>query len=441
MSFISITDADDVVRKVDVIPRTEGPDTVEVQAIALINPVTGDTLLPESGGGLPLSPGAATAAAQATGNAAAQATVDALGEDGPTPPTITGTGMRGWLRALYERIGADAGTALTAIADAIQATDTPFANGDKGMLVLGKRRDSDTTSVSNDGDYTTFNMDEFGRMKVAAAPAGYALVQGDIAAAAGQVAINVSSVSNLMLQMFVPSAVAGHNCIFEGSLNSTNGVDGNWITLQAARTNANTVETATGALSATPAYGWEISVNGMNWARVRATAHTSGSARWLLQAAPYATEPIPIAQITGTQPVSFTQPALVAGTARVGFVAGAGIWYDDSTTVLAASATFTGTSRDATVTATATAFGNAGTYAEEIRTSAESDQSGTLFLEVSRDNTTWRRIKTAPTVAVTGGGQYAEIIHSPSWRYWRTGFVNGATLQTRFTINSMATGA
>jgi hypothetical protein len=144
----------------------------------------------------------------------------------------------------------------------------------------------------------------------------------------------------------------------------------------------------------------------------------------------------------GTQPVSIATntPTLAAGTNRAGFVAGAGIWYDDSSTVLAANASFTGTSRDATVTATATAFANAATFAQEVRTSAESDQSGTLWLEVSRDNINWRRVKALPTASVTGGAQYAELVHRPSWRYWRTGFTNGATLQTRFSIGSLATG-
>lgn len=126
-----------------------------------------------------------------------------------------------------------------------------------------------------------------------------------------------------------------------------------------------------------------------------------------------------------------------AGTSRIGFIAGAGIWFDDSSTALAANASFTGTSRDLTVTTTATAFANAATYAKELRVSAESDQTGILWLEVSRDNTNWRRVKSIATTAVTGGGFYAEINHLPSWRYARVGFTNGATLQTRFTINSI----
>jgi hypothetical protein len=134
-------------------------------------------------------------------------------------------------------------------------------------------------------------------------------------------------------------------------------------------------------------------------------------------------------------------PTLAAGTNRAGFIAAAGIWFDDSATTLAANATFTGTSRDLTVTATATAFANAATYAQEFVVSAESDVSGTLWIEVSRDNTNWRRAKSVPTAAVTGGGQYAEIVHRPSWRYIRVGFTNGATIQARFSIGSVAKGA
>lgn len=144
-------------------------------------------------------------------------------------------------------------------------------------------------------------------------------------------------------------------------------------------------------------------------------------------------------------PVTFANTsqtvALGSSTNRAGFTAAHGIWWDDSSTVLAANATFTGTSRDLLVTATATAFANAATFASELRISAESDQTGTLWLEVSRDNTNWRRVKSVATAAVTGGGFYAEIVHAPSWRYARVGFTNGATLQTRFTLGSIAMGA
>lgn len=193
-------------------------------------------------------------------------------------------------------------------------TDTPFSNGDPGLLMLAKRRDSDTTSVSADGDYTTLNMDETGRLKVSTLPGSTSPATGSITASAQTLFINTERASNLTVTM-VATTLVGHNATFEYSNNSTNGTDGNWYGVQVVRSNANTVETATGVLAATPVYGWEASVNGYKWFRVRATAHTSGTASYILQPGAYATEPIPAAQVTATQPVSGTVTATVtAGT-------------------------------------------------------------------------------------------------------------------------------
>jgi hypothetical protein len=325
------------------------------------------------------------------------------------------------------------------IRDAIKLEDSASANGDPGMVVLAQRRDTDAPSAGTDGDYTTLKMDEAGRLKVAAQPASYPLTTGAITASGQTAAVACSRASNVVVHM-VATSLVGHNCTFEGSIDSTDGANGAWFAIQAVRTNANTIELTTGVLAATPAYAWELSVNGLSYARVRATAHTSGTATWKFQPAPYATEPIPASQVSATQPVSGTV-VLGAGTARVGFAAAAGIWYDDTVTALGSNATFTGTSRDLTVTATATAMANAGTYAKEVRASAESDVSGRLWLEVSRDNTNWRRIKSVATQAVTGGGHYAEIVHQPSWRYARVGFTNDAVAQARLTVGTMLMAA
>lgn len=331
--------------------------------------------------------------------------------------------------------GAATEATLSTLAGAVKAEDSASADGDPGIVLLAQRRDSDTTAVSADGDYATLKLDEAGRLKVATQPASYAATTGNIGANGQTVAVNCERFSNLMIHC--KGTFSTVNVTFEGSLDSTNGTDGTWFTVQAIRSNANTIETATGNLSAAPAYAWELSVNGLKWFRVRATAYTSGTQTWTMVPGTYATEPIPGAQISGTQPVSGTV-SMGAATARAGFVAQAGIWYDDTSAALGSNATFTGTSRDATVTATATAMANAATYAQEIRVSAEADVSGTLWLEVSRDNTNWRRAKSVPTAAVTGGGQYAEIVHRPSWRYWRAGFTNGATAQARLAVGSIA---
>lgn len=150
----------------------------------------------------------------------------------------------------------------------------------------------------------------------------------------------------------------------------------------------------------------------------------------------------PAAQaVSGTVTANIGTGSIAAGVNRIAFTAGAGIWYDDSSATLAGGATFTGTSRDATVTATATAWANAATYGFEVRAVSESDVVGDLWVEYSRDNTVWRRAKFQTAAAVTGGGFVAEIIFKPAWRYWRVGYTNGAGAQARFTLGTIAVAA
>lgn len=210
-------------------------------------------------------------------------------------------------------------TLLNTIAGTIQAHNGVFLDGSAGQVILGKRRDSDSTLVA-DGDLNTFNMDEEGRLKVSSKPASYPDITGDITAvqatigtpvAGGTVSGDVSRASNIMA--FCTGTFSTINCTFEGSLEASG--ETNWFGIQAVRSNANTIETTTGNLSAQPVYGWEMSVNALKRVRVRATARTSGTQSWRFVQGTYATEPIPAAQISGTQPVSGTVTATVtAGT-------------------------------------------------------------------------------------------------------------------------------
>lgn len=195
--------------------------------------------------------------------------------------------------------------ATTLIESYFKAEDTPAVSGEKGLPLLAMRQLADTTSTDTDGDYTLIKIDEEGRVKVATKPASFALVTSNITASAQTAFCDVSRASNVMISM-VATTLVGHNVTFEGSLDSTNGTDGNWFGIQVIRSNANTIELTSGVLAATPAYAWEASVNGLTFVRVRATAHTSGTATWKFQRGSYATEPIPAAQVSGTQPVSGT---------------------------------------------------------------------------------------------------------------------------------------
>ncbi|MBN8493720.1 MAG: hypothetical protein J0M00_20115 [Burkholderiales bacterium] len=198
--------------------------------------------------------------------------------------------------------GAATETTLASLAAAVKAEDSASADGDPGVVILAQRRDSDTTAVGSDGDYGTLKTDEAGRLKVSTQPASYSPFTGNITANGQTVAANCERFSNLMIHC--TGTFSTVNVTFEGSLNSTNGTDGTWFTVQAIRSNANTIETTSGNLSAAPAYAWELSVNGLKWFRVRATAFTSGTQAWTMLPGTYATEPIPGAQISGTQPVS-----------------------------------------------------------------------------------------------------------------------------------------
>ena len=195
---------------------------------------------------------------------------------------------------------------LSTLVDALHQEDTPHTSGHYGQLMLGIRSDSDA-ATADAGDYTVLKLDEEGRLKVASKPASYAATVGNVTSATSKVPINCERFSNLMIHC--TGTFAGTNCIFEGSLNSTTGDDGNWFTVQAIRSSANTIETTTGVLAAAPAYAWELSVNALKYFRIRATAWTSGTQVWTMIPGTYATEPIPGAQASATQPVSGTVTA------------------------------------------------------------------------------------------------------------------------------------
>lgn len=194
-----------------------------------------------------------------------------------------------------------------------KAEDSAATSGDKGVPILAVRADADTPSAA-DGDYIFLAVDEEGRLKVASKAASYADITGNITAvqavistpvAGGTVEGDVSRASNVM--MLCTGTFSTINVTFEGSLESSG--DTSWFGIQAVRTNANTIETTTGNLSAQPAYGWELSVNALKRVRVRCTARTSGTQAWRFVLGTYATEPIPAAQVSATQPVSGTVTA------------------------------------------------------------------------------------------------------------------------------------
>lgn len=206
-------------------------------------------------------------------------------------------------------------TLLASLVGTVGTSNVPYVPGSDGQIILARRRDTDTSPAA-DGDLTVLNLDEEGRLKVSSKPASYPDITGDITAiqatigtpvAGGTVEGDVSRASNVMV--FCTGTFSTVNCTFEGSLEASGNT--NWFGVQAVRSNANTIETATGNLSAQPVYGWEMSVNALRRIRVRATARTSGTQSWRFVQGTYATEPIPASQVSATQPVSGTVTATV----------------------------------------------------------------------------------------------------------------------------------
>lgn len=259
-----------------------------------------------------------------------------------------------------------------------------------------------------------FTVNEEGRIMVASKPAVFDVQYKDITANAQTFPIDVTTVSNIMVHCKINPSVAGHNSTFEGSLDSTNGTDGTWFGVQAVRSNANTIETATGVLAATPIYCWELSVNALKWFRVRTTAHTSGTMKWMIQCGSYATEPIPAIQ---THAVTVSSGTV---TANIGTITAT--IYADSVTNLAISATYTGTARDA----------GASPLFQRFTARAYSDQAGTLKIQDSTDNVTWRDVASTPIV----GGVCSNLSIDVLARYNRVVVVNGAVATTAFRVTS-----
>lgn len=233
---------------------------------------------------------------------------------------------------------------------------------------------------------------------------------GTLTAAAQSV--TVTDLGDMDGMMVLVSGTFSGTLAFEASADGTN-----WYSVFMCRGSSLTGETSR-ALTGTTLEAWRANISGFSQFRVRCSAYTSGTAN---------------IRVT---PVSMPfEPAAVAGQA----VAQSGTWtvrnnifYNESTTAQAASATVTGTSRDVGTAAAAaqqyTAF-NAFAFA---------DQAGTMRIEVSNDNTTWRRATADTAVAANT----AVILSVPVMtRYHRVVYVNGATLQTAFMLNSSYTAA
>lgn len=199
----------------------------------------------------------------------------------------------------------------------VKAEDSAAVSGDKGIPLLAVRQSADTTSTDADGDYTLIKVDEEGRAKVSTKPASFDPVSVEINTAGNSAFVDVSRCSNIVFHVKNTGSVtlAAGTFFFEGSIDSTNGTDGTWFTVQCVRSSANTIETTIALSGMAVGVGyvsaWEASVNGYRYFRVRCSVSVTinASATWTFQRGSYATEPVPGLGVSATQPVSGTVTA------------------------------------------------------------------------------------------------------------------------------------
>lgn len=172
-----------------------------------------------------------------------------------------------------------------------------------------------------EGAVAELSLNPDGRLRVVSKQGYFPTVSGTLATAGMALPCDVTDASNVVLHLrnTGSAAMAAGAFIFEGSNDSIDGSDGTWFTLQAVRSDSNTIETgrATSSLAAGAgqAYAWELSINAVRWFRIRCTTTltTNAIASWTIVRGSYATEPIPAVQTHG---ISGT--VTVAGTVTVG---------------------------------------------------------------------------------------------------------------------------
>lgn len=108
-------------------------------------------------------------------------------------------------------------------------------------------------------------------------PPEFAYVFGNCTAIGNTVPVDVTNVAAITVHMKNVGTVGmgAGTFVFEGSLNSSDGADGDWFAIQLMRTDTNQLElsTAAGGLAAATArpYAWKASVSAYKWFRVRTT--------------------------------------------------------------------------------------------------------------------------------------------------------------------------
>lgn len=146
-----------------------------------------------------------------------------------------------------------------------------------------------------------FTFDEGDRLYTATQFQELAKVAGEISALNDALAVNVENANSVVfwLKNTGSATMASGTIQLEVSINSTNGIDGDWVNCVGLRSSGNTNESSfsptTLAANTVQANFWKFNVQGMKWfrARVSTVLATNSIASVTLAPIAAATEPIP----------------------------------------------------------------------------------------------------------------------------------------------------
>lgn len=261
-----------------------------------------------------------------------------------------------------------------------------------------------------------------------AGPAAQSVVDTDLLTGTVNGWYDAQAFASAAIQVVASAGISAGAVIFEQTNDPSSTVG---IALEADEVgvlNSNPI-VAAATIAASTRRMWRMALSA-RYIRVRiSTAFVGGTVQAFaeLSQLPYGAPVLNVQQATAA---NLAVTATVSGTPTV--AAQDNVFYNESTTAQAASATVTGTSRDVGVAASAVHRYSA------FNAMAFADVAGTMRIEISNDNTTWRRATADTAVAANA----AVILSVPVMtRYHRVVYVNGGTLQTAFMLNTSFTAA
>jgi len=222
------------------------------------------------------------------------------------------------------------------------------------------------------------------------------------------------------IQIIASAGISAGQIFFEQTNDNTSSVGLPLLHTEAIAINSNPNNAAFAIVASTNRL-FRFSVNA-RYIRVRiSTAFVGGTVRAIgfFSEFPFSANVLNVQQgVAGNFQVTATVASTTANIGANGMLA-----YADSSTNLGAGATFTGTSRD----------GGSIQGFNKFVAKAFANVAGTLRIEQSADNTNWRRATADTTVAADS---VIELSTTATARYHRVIYINGASAQTQFLINS-----